>query len=57
MTSFQAFYCTNEKGKCEKIFFCNYQSDRTTPQALGSRIFVFFNFINNMCIYNVYEPV
>ena len=23
-TSFQAFYCTNEKGKCEKIFFCNY---------------------------------
>ena len=26
-------------------------------QALGSRIIVFFNFINKMCIYNVYEPV
>ena len=26
MTSCQAFYCTNEKGKCEKNFFCNYQS-------------------------------
>ena len=23
MTSCQTFYCTNEKGKCEKIFFCN----------------------------------
>jgi Fe-S cluster biosynthesis and repair protein YggX len=23
------------------------------PQALGSRIFFFFNFINKMCIYNV----
>ena len=21
MTSCQAFYCTNEKGKCEKFFF------------------------------------
>ena len=27
------------------------------PQALGSSIFAFFNFINKMCIYNVYEPV
>ena len=27
------------------------------PQTFGSRIFVFFNFINKMCIYNVYEPV
>ena len=27
MTSCQAFYCTNEKGKCEKNrFFCNYRS-------------------------------
>ena len=27
MTSCQVFYCTNEKGKCEKIFFfCNYRS-------------------------------
>ena len=26
MTSCQALYCTNEKGKCEKNFFCNYQS-------------------------------
>ena len=26
MTSCQAFYCTNEKGKCEKILFCNYGS-------------------------------
>ena len=26
MTSCQAFYCTSEKGKCEKIFFCNYRS-------------------------------
>ena len=26
MTSCQAFYCTNEKGKCEQIFFCNYRS-------------------------------
>jgi hypothetical protein len=26
MTSCQAFYCTNEKGKCEKICFCNYRS-------------------------------
>jgi hypothetical protein len=26
-------------------------------QALGSRIFVLFNFINKMCIYNVYEHV
>jgi hypothetical protein len=26
-------------------------------QALGSRIFVFFNFINKMCIYNVYEII
>ena len=25
MDSCQAFYCTNEKGKCEKIFFCNYR--------------------------------
>ena len=30
MTSCQVFYCTNEKGKCEKIFFCNYRSDKTT---------------------------
>ena len=27
MTSCQAFYCTNEKGKCEKNFFCNYRSE------------------------------
>jgi hypothetical protein len=27
MTSCQTFYCTNEKGKCEKnCFFCNYRS-------------------------------
>ena len=27
MTSCQTFYCTNEKGKCEKnFFFCNYRS-------------------------------
>ena len=28
MTSCQTFYCTNEKGKCEKncCFFCNYLS-------------------------------
>ena len=26
MTSCQAFYCTNEKGNCEKNFFCNYRS-------------------------------
>ena len=27
MTSCHAFYCTNEKGKCEKnFFFCNYRS-------------------------------
>ena len=26
MDSCQAFYCTNEKGKCEKNFFCNYRS-------------------------------
>ena len=27
MASCQAFYCTNEKGKCEKIFCCcNYWS-------------------------------
>ena len=27
MTSCQAFYCTNEKKKCEKILFvCNYRS-------------------------------
>ena len=26
MTSCQTLYCTNEKGKCEKIFFCNYRS-------------------------------
>ena len=30
MTSCQAFYCTNEKGKCEKKFYCIYRSDRTT---------------------------
>ena len=29
MTSCQEFYCTNEKGKCEKIFFCNYRSVTT----------------------------
>jgi hypothetical protein len=29
MTSCQAFYCTNEKGKCEKIFF-SQQPIRTT---------------------------
>ena len=34
---------------CENILF--------KSQALGSRISVFFNFINKMCIYNVYEPV
>ena len=28
MTSCQAFYCTNEKEKCEMIFFCNYRSGR-----------------------------
>jgi hypothetical protein len=27
------------------------------PQALGSRIVLFFNFINKMCIYNVYTRV
>ena len=26
MTSCQTLYCTNEKGKCEEIFFCNYWS-------------------------------
>ena len=26
MTSCQAFYCTNKKGKCEKNYFCNYRS-------------------------------
>jgi hypothetical protein len=26
MTSCQEFYCTNEKGKCEKTLFCNYRS-------------------------------
>ena len=27
MTSCQTFYCTNEKGKCEKnCFLCNYRS-------------------------------
>ena len=26
MTSCQTLYCTNEKGKCEKILFCNYRS-------------------------------
>ena len=26
MTYCQAFYYTNEKGKCEKNFFCNYLS-------------------------------
>ena len=27
MTSCQALYCTNEKGKYEKnVFFCNYRS-------------------------------
>ena len=30
MTLCQAFYCTNEKGKCEKNLFCNYRSDMTT---------------------------
>ena len=30
MTSCQVFYCTNGKRKCEKNFFCNYRSDRTT---------------------------
>ena len=30
MTSCQAFYYTNEKGKCEKNrFFCNYRSRLT----------------------------
>ena len=26
MTSCQALHCTNEKGKCEKNFCCNYRS-------------------------------
>jgi hypothetical protein len=26
ITSCKTFYCTNEKGKYEKIFFCNYRS-------------------------------
>ena len=26
MTSCQAFYCTDEKRKCEKNFFCDYRS-------------------------------
>ena len=26
MASCQTFYCTNEKGKWEKNFFCNYRS-------------------------------
>ena len=43
-------------------FVCNIISQfmysfLSNTQALGSRIFVFFNFINEMCIYNVYEPV
>ena len=37
MTSCQACYCTNEKGKCE-IFFCNYRSDRTTLQLTHRRL-------------------
>ena len=29
----------------------------SNTHALGSRIFFLLNFINKMCIYNVYEPV
>jgi hypothetical protein len=39
--------------------YSNFQKNlyfRFKSQALGSSIFVFFNFINKMCIYNVYEP-
>ena len=34
MTSCQTFYCTNEKGECEKnCFFCNYRSVNTTKNT------------------------
>jgi hypothetical protein len=49
------------RGETTRIRFyvlLNRIIDMISSQALGSRIFFFLlNFINKMCIYNVYEPV
>ena len=42
-------YIYTKSGRWEVMYLCH--------RHLGPGFFFFFNFINKMCIYNVYEPV